>query len=101
MRDGWPKLLASLSCDAIRQPSLKEGIHDEPAAIFSLGFLFVIAQTELVKAQEAPFRGKTVRVIVGFPAGDGSEAEGRVLACHIGKYIPGNPTLIVQNMPSA
>jgi tripartite-type tricarboxylate transporter receptor subunit TctC len=42
-----------------------------------------------------------VRVIVGFPAEGGSDAEGRVLACHIGKYIPGNPTLMVQNMPGA
>jgi hypothetical protein len=33
-----------------------------------------------------------------FPAGGGSDAEGRVVARHIGKYIPGNPTLIVQNM---
>jgi tripartite-type tricarboxylate transporter receptor subunit TctC len=90
-----------LSCDAIRQPSLKEGIHDEPAAIFSLGFLLVIAQTELVKAQEAPYQRKTVRVIVGFTAGGGSDAEERVLACHIGKYISGNPTLMVQNMPGA
>ena len=71
------------------------------AAILSLGFLCVIAQAGLVKAQDAPFKGKTVRVIVGFPAGGGSDAEGRVLARHIGKYIPGNPTLIVQNMPGA
>jgi tripartite-type tricarboxylate transporter receptor subunit TctC len=55
----------------------------------------------LVGAQEAPFKGKTVRVVVGFPAGGGSDAEGRVLARHLGKYIPGNPTLIVQNMPGA
>jgi hypothetical protein len=61
-----------------------------------LGLLFVIAQASLGKAQDAFYKGKTVRVIVGFPAG-GSDAEGRVLARHIGKYIPGNPTLIVQN----
>ena len=36
------------------------------AAILSLGFLCVIAQAGLVKAQDAPFKGKTVRVIVGF-----------------------------------
>jgi tripartite-type tricarboxylate transporter receptor subunit TctC len=42
-----------------------------------------------------------VRVIVGFPAGEGTDAEGRVLACHIGKYIPGAPAFIVQNTPGA
>jgi hypothetical protein len=55
----------------------------------------------LGKAQDAFYKGKTVRVIVGFPAGGGSDAEGRVLARHIGKYVPGNPTLILQNMPGA
>ena len=71
------------------------------AAILALSFLFLIAQAGSVKAQEAPFKGTTVRVIVGFPPGGGADAEGRVLARHLGKYIPGNPTLIVQNMPGA
>ena len=53
------------------------------------------------KAQDAFYKRKTVRGILGFPAGGGSDAEGRMLARHIGKYIPGNPTLIVQNMPGA
>lgn len=70
-------------------------------AMFSLVLVYFIAQVGLVGAQEAPFKGKTVRVVVGFPAGGGSDAEGRVLTRHLGKYIPGNPTLIVQNMPGA
>jgi hypothetical protein len=86
-----------LSCDAIRQPSPKEGIHDERRSDFFLGLLFVIGQASLGKAQDTFYKGKTVRVIVGFPGGGGSDAEGRVVARHIGKYIPGNPTLIVQN----
>jgi tripartite-type tricarboxylate transporter receptor subunit TctC len=65
-----------------------------------LGLLFVIAQASLGKAQDAFYKGKTVRGIVGFPAGGGSDAEGRVVALNIGKYIPGNLTLIVQNMPA-
>jgi tripartite-type tricarboxylate transporter receptor subunit TctC len=71
------------------------------AAIFSLVWFYFIAQVGLVGAQVAPFKGKTVRVILGFPPGGGADAEGRVLARHLGKYIPGNPTLIVQNMPGA
>jgi len=59
------------------------------------------AQVGLLQAQEPAYRGKTVRVLVGFPSGGGSDAEGRVLARHISKYIPGSPTLIVQNMPGA
>jgi tripartite-type tricarboxylate transporter receptor subunit TctC len=72
------------------------------AAIRVFICFFVITQYgSSIGAQEAPFKGKTVRVIVGFPAGGGADAEGRVLARHLGKYIPGSPTLIVQNMPGA
>jgi tripartite-type tricarboxylate transporter receptor subunit TctC len=47
------------------------------------------------------YRGKTLRIIVGFSAGGGNDLYARVLARHIGKHIPGNPTVIVQNMPGA
>lgn len=63
--------------------------------------LLLLAQAGTVHAQEPPYKGKTIRVLVGFPSGGGADAEGRVLARHLGKYIPGNPTLIVQNMPGA
>ena len=63
--------------------------------------MILAVQVGYLHAQDAPYKGKTVRVLVGFPSGGGSDAEGRVLARHLGKYIPGNPTLIVQNMPGA
>jgi tripartite-type tricarboxylate transporter receptor subunit TctC len=66
-----------------------------------LAWLIVAAHVEYLDAQDLPYKGKTIRVIVGFPNGGGADAEGRVLARHLGKYIPGNPTLIVQNMPGA
>jgi tripartite-type tricarboxylate transporter receptor subunit TctC len=66
-----------------------------------VGWLILVAQIEYLDAQDLPYKGKTVRVIVGFPSGGGADAEGRVLARHLGKVIPGNPTLIVQNMPGA
>jgi tripartite-type tricarboxylate transporter receptor subunit TctC len=47
------------------------------------------------------YRGKTVRLIIAFPAGGGFDIVGRLVAKHIGKYIPGNPTVIVENMPGA
>jgi tripartite-type tricarboxylate transporter receptor subunit TctC len=66
-----------------------------------LAWLILTVQVEYLHAQDLPYKGKTIRVIVGFPSGGGADAEGRVLARHLGKYIPGNPTLIVQNMPGA
>jgi tripartite-type tricarboxylate transporter receptor subunit TctC len=47
------------------------------------------------------YRGKTVRIVVGFSSGGGYDVYARVLARHIGRYIPGNPTVVVQNMPGA
>lgn len=47
------------------------------------------------------YRGKTVRIVVGFSAGGGYDQYSRVIARHISRYIPGNPTVIVENMPGA
>jgi len=45
------------------------------------------------------YQGKTVRIVVGFSAGGGYDQYSRVIARHLSKYIPGNPAVIVDNMP--
>ena len=52
-------------------------------------------------AQESFYKGKTIRIIVGFPAGGGYDTYARLIARHMGKYIPVNPTIIVENMTGA
>jgi tripartite-type tricarboxylate transporter receptor subunit TctC len=47
------------------------------------------------------YRGRTVNILVGFTAGGGYDLYARLLGRHIGRYIPGNPTIVVQNMPGA
>ncbi len=47
------------------------------------------------------YKGKTVRLIVGYAAGGGYDTYARAIARHVGKHIPGNPTLIVENMDGA
>ena len=47
------------------------------------------------------YKGRTVQIVVGFSAGGGYDLYARVLARHIGKHIPGNPSVIPQNMPGA
>ena len=47
------------------------------------------------------YSGKVIRVIVGFSAGGGFDTYARSLSRYMGKYIPGNPTIIVENMPGA
>ena len=54
-------------------------------------------------AQDAAgfYKGKTVRVVVGFSSGGGYDVYARLVARHLPQHIPGNPTVVVQNMPGA
>lgn len=47
------------------------------------------------------YAGKTIRVTVGFSAGGGYDTYARAVARHIGKHVPGNPSLVVDNMDGA
>src|SRR5918992_1258527 len=47
------------------------------------------------------FRGKVIRIIVGFSPGGGFDTFARTLSRHMGKHVPGNPTIIVENMTGA
>jgi tripartite-type tricarboxylate transporter receptor subunit TctC len=47
------------------------------------------------------YKGKTVQLIVGYGTGGGYDVYARALARHIGRHIPGNPNVVVQNMPGA
>jgi tripartite-type tricarboxylate transporter receptor subunit TctC len=65
------------------------------------GTPFFAWATESAFAQEPFYKGKTIRVIVGFAPGGGFDAYARSLSRHMGKHIAGNPTLIVENMTGA
>src|ERR1044071_3234173 len=52
-------------------------------------------------AQTPYFQGKTIRVIVGYPAGSAHDIWARIIAPHLTKQIPGNPATVVQIMPGA
>ncbi len=45
------------------------------------------------------WEGKTLTVIVSQPPGGGTDSTARVVARHIGRFLPGNPNVIVQNIP--
>jgi tripartite-type tricarboxylate transporter receptor subunit TctC len=47
------------------------------------------------------YKGKTVTVAVGSSTGGGLDTFGRLVARHLGKHIPGNPTVVVANVPGA
>lgn len=47
------------------------------------------------------YRGKTVTMFIGYPAGGGYDLYARIIARHMGRHIPGNPQFVSQNMPGA
>ena len=47
------------------------------------------------------YEGKTIKLIVGFSAGGGFDTYSRLIARHMGRHIPGNPVMVVENMPGA
>jgi tripartite-type tricarboxylate transporter receptor subunit TctC len=64
-----------------------------------VGLAFIMAR--FADAQEPFYKGKTVRVVVGFSAGGGFDVYSRAISRHLGKHLPGNPTVIVENMTGA
>jgi tripartite-type tricarboxylate transporter receptor subunit TctC len=77
------------------------------AIIRSLAALSIVALTcvaaSMARADtvEEFYKGRTISLIVGFSPGGGYDLNGRTISRYIGKHIPGNPKVIVQNMPGA
>lgn len=63
--------------------------------------LAVLAATNVTQGAEPFFRGKTINYYVGFAGGGAYDFYSRVAARYLGRYIPGNPIIVVQNMPGA
>ena len=47
------------------------------------------------------YKGKTLRIVIGYAPGGGYDIYGRLFAEHFGKYVPGNPNIVAQNMEGA
>jgi tripartite-type tricarboxylate transporter receptor subunit TctC len=67
------------------------------SAVITIG-LFIVPPRS---AADEFYKGKTIRFVVGAPAGGGYDTYARAVARHIGKHIPGNPSLVVENMEGA
>jgi tripartite-type tricarboxylate transporter receptor subunit TctC len=64
-------------------------------------FSMLLATAAQGRAQDNFYAGKAIRFVVGFSAGGGYDLYTRTIGRHLGKHIPGNPTIIVENMPGA
>jgi tripartite-type tricarboxylate transporter receptor subunit TctC len=69
------------------------------AAALLFGFAFLASVAHAASAES--FKGKSIRLVVGNSAGGAMDDWGRFVAPYLGKHIPGNPDLVVQNMAGA
>lgn len=69
------------------------------ASLAALTALF--AANAQAQSVEQFYKGKNVSIAIGFSPGGTYDLFGRLIARHIGKHIPGNPTVVAQNMPGA
>ncbi len=63
--------------------------------------LMAISQPTRAQSVEEFYKGKTINLVIGFSVGGGYDLYGRHLARHMGKHIPGNPTIVPQNLSGA
>src|ERR1700754_331121 len=52
-------------------------------------------------AEPVSFKGKTVLMLIGYAPGGGTDIAGRLIAQYLGKYLPGEPQVLIQNKPGA
>jgi tripartite-type tricarboxylate transporter receptor subunit TctC len=63
--------------------------------------IFLATEPAAAQTPEQFYNGKQINFIIGYPAGSGYDIYARLLATHMGRHIPGQPTLVPQNMPAA
>jgi tripartite-type tricarboxylate transporter receptor subunit TctC len=66
-----------------------------------LGVLLFAGLADVSQAQKVDFSGQKITLAIATPAGGGYDLYGRLVARYLGSYLPGNPTLVPQNMPGA
>ena len=74
---------------------------NKPLSMIATAILALLSVGQNVLAQESFFKGKNIRIVVASTAGGGFDAYTRMLSRYLGKYIPGNPSIVVENMPGA
>lgn len=75
------------------------GLHVQLTVMAAIGVALGMHGPAQAQSATEFYKGKTITVSVGSGSGGGYDTHARLLARHIGRFIPGNPGLIVQNMP--
>ncbi len=71
-------------------------------AAFGVAALFGFASAALAQQSvEQFYKSKAIELYIGYPPGGSNDVYARALAQHLGRHVPGNPGIIVRNMPGA
>ena len=65
----------------------------------AVGIALSLASPVQADAVSDFYKGRSIEIVVGAGAGGGYDANGRLVARHLGRFVPGNPTVVVTNMP--
>jgi tripartite-type tricarboxylate transporter receptor subunit TctC len=68
---------------------------------FALGLAALLVAPAHAQSVEEFYRGKNINLLIGYSVGGGYDTYARLLARHLGKHIPGRPTIVAQNMTGA
>src|SRR5262245_2268075 len=80
-----------------------EGVSGKENAMkrIILGLLFLVTSVSNLQAQSPFYKGKSIKLVVGSPAGSNYDQYGRLIAPYLSKHIAGNPEVVVQNIGGA
>jgi tripartite-type tricarboxylate transporter receptor subunit TctC len=71
------------------------------APAFAIAVLLPLATIGKAEDAKTFYTGKTLKIIVGLPPGGGADAYARLVQRHLGRHVPGAPSIVTQNMPGA
>ncbi len=72
--------------------------HPLPALFIAAAIACAVGSAKAETAGKVDFAGKTITLVVGFGVGGSYDASARLAADHLGRFLPGHPTVIVENM---
>ena len=80
---------------------LKSGVRLLAAALWFFLSAVTFLLNPVLSHAASYFEGKTITIVVGYKPGGGYDQTARLFAKYLPKYLPGNPTIIIQSMPGA
>jgi len=72
-----------------------------PLSVFAAVSALLAALPAVAQSPAEFYRGRNVTFLIGYPTGNGYDAYSRLLIRHLGRHVPGNPTILPENMPGA